>query len=180
MLFLTNLIGAIALVSGLSSYFMRSQKMMLSVSSGATVIWALYFLLKGAHTAAALVLIAAVRIALGVFVSNWQPKAKRLLTAVILGVVSLCAYGTWAGSVSLPSTLASLFLTVATLNFHYKSLRYALLFGDVLWLWNGFAVDSVLGVLAAMMGLVINGLVLYKESGAHERLQFTRLQHIPV
>lgn len=175
-----DLIGLIALLSGLSSYAMRQRKTMLLVSSGSTLIWALYFLFKGAHTAAAVILVGAVRILVGAYAVHWPKRARLSATAGFLVIVSACSYWTWAGISSLPSTLAALFLTVASLNFPQRRLRYAFLLGDCLWIWNGFAVDSVFGVLSAFTGLVVNSILLLRTSDYRSRFQFTQVHGISV
>lgn len=159
-----NMIGIVALCSGLSSYLLKSHKPMLFVSSGATILWALYFFLKGAHTAAAMVFLASGRIALGAFSVHWSENLRRGVTGAMVALVGYLAYLTWDGPNSLPSTLASLFLTIATLNLKYRGLRYALLVGELLWLWNGIAVGSLLGVTASLLGLAINGVIMLRES----------------
>jgi hypothetical protein len=177
---IVDLIGLIALLCGLSSFAMRQRKTMLLVSSGSTLIWALYFLLKGAHTAAAVILVGAFRILVGAYAVHWPKRARLSATAGFLVIVSACSYWTWAGVSSLPSTLAALLLTVASLNFPQQRLRYTFLLGDCLWIWNGFAVDSVFGVLSAFTGLVVNGVLLLRSSAYRDRFQFTQVHSFGV
>jgi len=159
---------------------MPQRKTMLFVSSGSTLIWALYFLLKGAHTAAAVILVGAVRILVGAYAVHWAQLARLSATAGFLFIVCTFSYWTWAGISSLPSTLAALFLTVASLNFPQQRLRYSFLLGDCLWIWNGFAVDSVFGALSAFAGLAVNSILLLRSSDYRSRLQFTQVQGISV
>lgn len=173
MLHLTNSIGTLAMSTGLSSYLMKKRKSMLAVSSGSTIIWAMYYLLEEAHTAAAMVLIAAARIALGAYALNWTARTRLLVTAAILSVVGLCAHATWEGAISLPATLASVLLAVATLNFTYQRLRIALLVGDALWLWNGITLHSTFATMASVLGLLINGVVMLKQSDLRQKMQFS-------
>jgi len=177
---LVDLIGLIALLCGLSSYAMRQRKSMLFVSSGSTLIWSLYFLLKGAHTASAVILVGAARILVGAYAVHWPRRARMSATAGFLLIVSVCSYLTWAGLSSLPSTLAALFLTVASLNFSQQRLRYAFLLGDCLWIWNGFAVESVFGVISASLGLTVNSILLLRSSTYRNRFQFTQVHRITV
>jgi energy-converting hydrogenase Eha subunit C len=157
---------------------MRQRKTMLFVSSGSTLIWALYFLLKGAHTAAAVILVGAFRILVGAYAVHWAKHSRLCATAGFIAIVSACSYLTWAGISSLPSTLAALLLTVASLNFPHQRLRYTFLLGDCLWIWNGFAVDSVFGVLSAFTGLVVNSVLLFRASDYRSRFQFTEVHSI--
>lgn len=147
---------------------------MLALSSGSTIIWALYFLLCGAKTAAVLVFIAGGRIALSTFAVGWTQSLRLWVTAAFVALVAGCAWLTWDGAASVPSTIASVFLAIATLNFKIDKLRYALLLGDLLWLWNGLAVGSTLGAVAAMLGLLVNTIVLLRGSAWRVRMQFTR------
>lgn len=171
---LLNAIGPVALVAGLSSYALKSHRPMLFVSSAATLLWALFFFLKGANTAAALVLLSSVRIALGAFTVHWDQVARGLITGFLVLLVALLSYLTWDGATSLPATLATLFLTVATLNLKYRALRWALLLGELLWFWNAVAVGSMLGGSAAMLGFIFNAVVMLKDSSFSTKLQFSR------
>jgi hypothetical protein len=176
--FLVDLIGLIALLSGLSSYAMHERKSMLFVSSGSALIWALYFLLKGAHTASAVILVGVARILVGAYAVHWTRNARMGATAGFLLAVGACSYWTWAGLSSLPSMLAALFLAIASLNFHHQRLRYAFLLGDCLWIWNGFLVESVFGVLSSFLGLSVNSILLLRSSTYRHRLQFTEINSV--
>lgn len=147
---------------------MRNRRLLVAVSTTSTVIWAGYFLLLTAYTSAALVLVAAVRMALDAYVIHWPTRLRLLATGAMLTVVSACAYWTWAGAPSVPSTVASLFMAIAFFNFKDKALRYALWIGDVLWLWNGYMVQSPLWMTSASLGLLINGSLLLRD---HVRLR---------
>jgi hypothetical protein len=173
MLTFLDVVGWAALITGLSSYLMRQRVLMLAVSTFATAAWSLYFYLCDATTASVLVLLAAVRIAVSTTAPQWTVAKRRIITAGFLGLVLAGATVTWSGLPSIPATLASVLLAVATLNFSFDRIRYALLVGDVLWLLNGIALGSQLGAVAAALGLAINTIVLLQQSNWRQRLQFS-------
>lgn len=160
------LTGTAALTLCVGSYLMRSHKGLTLTAALGVLMWAAHFASQGVWTASALSVLMAIRMAAAIYVVNFRLRARWKLTCVAWALTWLCAYVTWQGWVSLPSSLATTFLAYAGFHLHYTELRKALLFGEVLWFINGVAANSPLAMSAAVISFGINLRMLVVEQRA--------------
>jgi hypothetical protein len=161
---LATLTGSLAVVLSLSSYLMRTHRSLTYAAAAGVLCWALYFAFKGVWTPSVLSALMAVRIAAGVKVVVLSHRTRWQLTLLVWALTSLGAYLTWQGWVSLPSTVATTFLTYTGFHFRYLALRRALLLSELLWFANGCVTESTLGMAAAVGGFGINCGILWWEA----------------
>jgi hypothetical protein len=150
---------AVALSAGLLSllgYSLHDRGRLLQVTCVSTMLWALYYYLRGADTSAALVLVSVVRIALSTQSLSWQQWHRLAVTQVLLSCSGAIVSFTWAGAVSIPALFATAVLTVATLNLRLVPMRYAFLLADATWFCNGIITHALWSSAAATVGILVS------------------------
>lgn len=162
MISLESATGALALVLSLSSYALKTHRALTSVAFLAVLCWGAHFWFKGALTPAALALVVSLRIALSLHVVHLSLAQRQRWTAGFLVVTVLASALTWQGWLSVPSTVATLWLTFIGLNWKGAQLRLGFFVGEGLWLTNAVLVGSLFAVVTSVLATVVNLVALWR------------------
>ena len=168
--------GGLALLLSLGSYALKSHKALTGTAAAAVLCWAAHFWTKGALTSSLMALLALSRILLSLWVVHQSPAQRRGWTALFVLLVLAGSLWTWAGWVSLPATLASLWLVVIGLNCKDAPLRWGFLIAEALWLLNAVMVSSVFAGLTATLALCVNATSLLRYHPASVRSAWRRVR----
>lgn len=155
--------GVLACALSVGSYAAKTHRRLTFTAVAAVLMWALHFGLQRAWTPCVLSVLMSARVAAGAWVIHLS-WAQRWWATVAAWALALVAAGlTWKGVTSVPSTLATLFLSWAGMHLDIRQLRWALLVGEGLWFVNGWVVGSPLAMVSAVLAIGLNSWMLWKQ-----------------
>ncbi len=163
------LAGLAATALCVGSYAARTHRGLTFTAALGVALWSVHFALRGAWTPALLSGLMSLRVLAGAWVVHLSERQRLWATALAFALTLTGAALTWQGLVSVPSTLATLFVAWAGFNLHNLPLRKALFVGEGLWLVNGLVTGSAVAAGAAVLALAMNAWTLRGLLAAQER-----------
>lgn len=143
---IAQIIGVLALIVSMSSFQMRTHKKIVTFQIVSCSLFAIHFLMLGAHTGALLNFIAAVRSA--VFANKDKKWAKSNLWLVFFSIVCIIAVAfSWEGCLSLLPMAGMILTTISFGIENPKAVRFISFPSSPLWMIYNFVKHSYAGVL---------------------------------
>lgn len=169
MLFIVGqVIGFIALVIGLSSFFQHNMVKFKLLAGISSIMWSIsYYLLNGITSSIILLTIAARQI-VSINTPKWNQSQIKLVCGFFISITVIFTIITWHGYLSLLPLIASLIATIAYFYSDPITLRKRLLITDVFWLVNSIALQSYSHLIASILSIIIN-LITIKKITNHEK-----------
>ncbi|MCG9696109.1 YgjV family protein [Shewanella sp. Isolate11] len=162
---LSQLLITVAIIFDLISFQFKQKRFIVACLAVSCVLSSTHFVLLEQWTAAALMMMAAIRYFVTIFSHD-----KRLLV-LFLSLNSVLTYITFAGVLSLVSFAGSTMQTLATFCKTDQLLRQLMIIGTSIWLLNNLLVGSPMAALMEFAFICSNLVGYYRYYGVTLKLQ---------
>lgn len=158
--FIAQSLGVAAAACGMGWAFFRSRAGMLATQAACGVFFTGHFLAIGADTAAVMNLLAAAQAAAAIPLG--KRPGFRLVYLALLPVLAIGVWLTWGGGPSLAAAAGTALISLARYQVDVPRFRLFMAVALPCWFVHNVWVFSVPGMLSDIVGMTVNGVMLWR------------------